>query len=158
MLVTAFSWSAGAQNSFSGSGIPSVTISQVAGFSLTQNNSYTFNFTTVTQIKNGLTSTNMNSFAVKSNVPWNMLVKASTPFFSASGTYSSSNMPASVLRLSTSLQTINLSTTDQVLYSGIAGDATKTGNTFTMSMYANPGFYYGPGTYTINVVYTLTAQ
>jgi hypothetical protein len=144
--------------SYTRSMVSSVTVSQVMGLSITQNNTYTYNFTTINQIRNGITNTNMNTIAVKSNVPWNLSVKSSTPYFTNSGTYSSSNMPANVLRITTSLQTVNLSTTDQLMYSGIAGDATKTGNTFPMTMYANPGFSYGPGSYTINIVYTLTAQ
>jgi hypothetical protein len=128
------------------------------GLTLQQIGTYNINFTTVNQLKNGITNSNVNTFYVKSNVAWNLSVKASTQYFSNAGTFSSANMPASILTIVSPNASKVLSTTDQVFNSGTAGAATKAGNTFNMNIIANPGFNYGPGTYTLNIVYTLTAQ
>jgi hypothetical protein len=68
-------------------------------------------------------------------------------------------MPASVLSLHVPGQSAKaLSTTNQTLTTGTRGTAAVTGNTFSLNLTATPGFSYGPGSYTIIINYTLTAQ
>jgi hypothetical protein len=45
-----------------------------------------------------------------------------------------------------------------LLKSGAIGNNSVSGNTFNMNLKATPGFTTGPGTYTLSLVYTLTAQ
>lgn len=160
ILILAASMNSYSQYSFNGTSTPTVTVSSVLGMSVTANSSYTISFNTVSQISSGITISNLNTFAIKSNVPWKVSVAASTATFSNTGTYSSANMPASVLTFSVTGTTgsVVLSTTAQNLAIGNKGDATVSGNTFGMNLNANPGFSYGPGNYVINVVYTLAAQ
>ena len=53
---------------------------------------------------------------------------------------------------------LQLTTTDQVLATGNRGNTSSAGNSFNMDLKANPGYNYGPGIYTLSIVYTLTAQ
>ena len=147
------------QYSFNGTINPTVSIQPVMAFTLTNNASPTLNFTN-TQYSTGYTIPNFNSFAIKSNQPWKLSVSAATANFSASGTYASSNMPASVLGVVKSGQTpyVQLTTTDQTIATGNRGNSSTSGNSFNMDFKANPGYNYGPGIYTLSIVYTLTAQ
>jgi hypothetical protein len=45
-----------------------------------------------------------------------------------------------------------------LLKSGAIGNTSVSGNTFNMNLKATPGFTTGPGSYSITLVYTLTAQ
>jgi len=137
----------------------SVSIQSVLALSVTNNASPAITFTN-SQYTNGYTVSNFNSFTVKSNQPWTLSVSAGTANFSASGTYASSNMPASVIGIVKSGQSpyLQLTTTGQVLATGNRGNTSTTGNSFNMDFKANPGYNYGPGIYTLSIVYTLTAQ
>ena len=112
------------------------------------------------QYSSGYTASNFNTISIKSNNNWALSVSSSTPFFSASGTYSSSNMPASVIGVAKSGQSsfVQLSSTAQQLASGNRGNTTASGNSFNMDFKANPGYNYGPGIYSLTIVYTLAAQ
>lgn len=137
----------------------SVSIQSVLAFTITNNASPAITFTN-SQYTNGYVISNFNSFNVKSNQPWKLSVSAATANFSASGTYASSNMPASVIGVVKNGQSpyLQLTTTDQVLATGNRGNASTAGNSFNMDFKANPGYNYGPGIYTLSIVYTLTAQ
>lgn len=137
----------------------SLSIQSVLALSVTNNASPAITFTN-SQYTNGYTVSNFNSFTVKSNQPWTLSVSAATANFSASGTYASSNMPASVIGVVKSGQSpyLQLTTTGQVLATGNRGNTSTTGNSFNMDFKANPGYNYGPGIYTLSIVYTLTAQ
>ena len=150
---------AGAQYSFSGNITSSVSIQPVTVLSLTNNASTAVTLSN-TQLSNGYTVTGFNTINIKSNQAWNLSVTAVTPYFSASGTYASANMPASVIGLAKSGQSsfINLSTTAQLLASGNRGSYTTSGNSFNMDFKANPGYNYGPGIYSLSILYTLSAQ
>lgn len=128
-------------------------------FTLTNNASPAITLTN-TQYTNGYSISNFNSFNIKSNTPWRLGVSAATANFSASGTYASANMPASVLGVVKSGQSpyIQLSSTDQAFATGNRGNASTSGNSFNMDLKATPGYNYGPGIYTLSIVYTLTAQ
>jgi hypothetical protein len=147
------------QFSFNGSINSAVSIQSVMALSITNNASPAITFTN-TQYGNGYTISNFNTFDIKSNLPWKLSVSAATPNFSASGTYASSNMPASVVGVVKSGQSpfIQLSSTDQVLATGNRGNTSSLGNSFNMDFTANPGYNYGPGIYSLTIVYTLTAQ
>jgi hypothetical protein len=147
------------QYAFSGTVSSAVSIQPVMAFTVTNNTAPAITFTNA-QYSTGYTVSNMNTFSIKSNQPWQINVSAATANFSASGTYASASMPASVIGVVKSGQSpyVRLSSTDQVLATGNRGNAATSGNTFNMDLNANPGYNYGPGIYTITVVYTLTVQ
>jgi len=148
-----------AQYSFTGSLTASVSIQPVMAFSLTANASTAITLSN-SAYSNGYTIPNFNTVMIKSNMPWSLSVSAATPYFSASGSYASSNMPASVIGLTKSGQSpsVQLTATPQLLASGGRGNTSQTGNTFNMDFSAAPGYNYGPGIYSLTISYTLTAQ
>ncbi len=146
------------QYSFTGIANSNVSIQPVVAMNIIPSN-YTINYNTIDQIVNGITL-NLNTIQVKSNIPWKFNIAATSPFFTASGIGSNNNMPSSILKLGIQNQSgvISLSTATQTLKNGSRGDFTSSGNSFTITLNANPGFDYGPGIYIISVNYTLTAQ
>lgn len=149
----------GYTQSFSASNNETVSVGSVFVFSKADNTSNNVNFTTVSQIADGILINNLSTFSVKSNVPWVFSTSSATPNFTGSGTYASSNMPASVLSLVVPGQTSRtLSTSNQTLTTGTRGNTSIPGNTFSIDLTATPGFSYGPGSYSITINYTLTAQ
>lgn len=148
-----------AQYSYSDEIVATVTIQSSLSLSITNNSgtSFTINNSTAST---GYSVSNFNTVAVKSNTNWSLYVSAATPYFSASGSNSSSNMPASVITIGKTGQStgISLSTTPQLLASGNRGLPSISGNTFNLSFLANPGYNYGPGIYNLTISYTLTPQ
>lgn len=149
-----------AQYYMNGSVNASATIQTVMVMSLIENNPGTVNFNSSNQYSNGYTISNFNSISIKSNMPWNLTVSSATSYFSASGTYSSPDMPASVIGFSVSGNPsyVMLNTSQQLLATGNRGNTNKPGNSFDLDFMANPGYNYGPGIYNLNVIYTLTSQ
>ncbi|MBD0332396.1 MAG: hypothetical protein ICV66_07050 [Chitinophagaceae bacterium] len=130
-----------------------ISVQSVVSLAFTQNSTPNFDFSSASAYSNGITMSNANTFTLKSNKNWIFTAAANTANFSNSGTYSTT-MPASVLRLTVGSTQGNLSTSALQLNSGSA----TSGTTFNMSLFANPGYNYGPGIYTINISYTITAQ
>ncbi len=147
------------QFSFNGTITSAVGIQSVMALSVTNNASPTINFTNA-QYSGGYAISNFNSFDVKSNQPWTLSVSAATPDFAASGTHASPNMPASVIAVVKSGQSPfkPLSANAQVLATGNRGNTSTPGNSFNMDLMASPGYNYGPGIYTLSIVYTLSVQ
>lgn len=158
ILYCFFSTNSYAQYSFTGIANSNISIQPVVAMNIIPAN-YTINYNTIDQIVNGITL-NLNTIQVKSNVPWKFNVAANSPFFTASGVGSSNNMPSSIVKLGTQNNsgTISLTTATQTLKNGNRGSFTSSGNSFTITLNANPGFTYGPGIYIISVNYTLTPQ
>jgi hypothetical protein len=159
LLLCLISIKGSGQFSFSGNINSSVSIQPVMALSITNNASSPLTFAN-TQYSNGYTISNFNTFDIKSNQPWKLSVSAATPNFSASGTHSSANMPASVIGVVKSGQSpfLQLSSTEQVLATGNRGNTSTLGNSFNMDLKADPGYNYGPGVYSLTIVYTLSPQ
>lgn len=117
-------------------------------------------FSTPEQYAGEYTITNFNTVTIKTNQLWNLSLASTSSTFTASGTFSSANMPASICKIGVTGQasTLLLSTSSQLLSSGNRGDETYPGNTFDMTLKINPGYNYGAGIYNIGLVYTLSAQ
>jgi hypothetical protein len=160
VILLCLSVSGKGQQSFNGSISPSATIQNCVAFTLTSNSSPTITFNNGYDYVTGYTVSNFSTIAVKSNVAWNLYLSSTTTNFSNSGIYSSPNTPASILEYGIEGKSTKLvlSATAKLLNSGINGDNNKPGNRFNISFSAKPGYTYGPGTYTISTVYTLTAQ
>jgi hypothetical protein len=149
-----------AQQSFNGSINPSATVQTIVAFSLTSNSSPTITFNNGSDYANNYTVSNFSTIAVKSNMPWNLYISSATANFSNSGTYSTPNTPASILEYTVEGKTnkVILSSTSRLLNSGTNGNDNEPGNRFNIGFTAKPGYNYGPGTYTISTVYTISAQ
>jgi hypothetical protein len=145
--------------SFNGTINPTVSVQTIMNLTVTQNIA-SLNFSTLDQFNNGITISNYSTVQLKTNTPWICTIKTTTAYFSASGGSASANMPASVLQmaLSTSPTYYTLSTTDQQINAGNQGDLTEPGNIFNVNLKATPGYDYGPGTYSITLTYTFTAN
>lgn len=159
-FITYFSVSVKAQKSFYGSISPSATVHEVVAFTLTPNSSPTITFNNGSDYANNYTVSNFSTIAVKSNMPWNLYISSATTNFSNSGVYSTPNTPASILEYSVEGKSnkVVLSSTARLLNSGTNGNDNEPGNRFNISFTAKPGYNYGPGTYTISTVYTISAQ
>ncbi len=143
--------------SFNGTINPSVNVQTVLNLNVVQNIA-SLNFSTLDQFNNGITVSNYSTMQIKGNFDWTFSVSTTTQYFTASGASASPNMPASILQmsLSTSPTYYTLSTTPQQISAGSQGDETETGNLFNVNLKANPGYDYGPGTYSITITYTIT--
>ena len=158
LFIAGFSFSnCLAQYSFNNTINATVTIPPVLSWNVTYNNTSTINFSNATQYTNGVTLSNFTTIQVKGNTPWMVNVAASTPYFSASGTGASANMPANILGFSVdNIATIyRLSTVSQKIKTGASS---ATGTSFNLNLIATPGYNYGAGIYSIVINYTLTAQ
>ncbi len=117
-------------------------------------------FSTPDQYASEFALTGFNTVRIKTNQNWNLSVSATSSVFTASGTFASSNMPASLCRVGVTGQTstVSLSTTSQQLTAGNRGSDSYAGNNFDITLRINPGYNYGAGIYSLGVVYTLTAK
>jgi hypothetical protein len=159
IISIVLSFAASAQYSFNGVITQNVSVPALLEVSVIPNTSYNITFGSIDQFLNGVIIPNMNTFHIKSNMPWKLSVNSTTPFFTANGVYASSNMPSTLLKigLEGNNTPLSLSTTPQTLKNGTRGNYTALGNIFSMYLQANPSFDYGPGQYTITINYTLTA-
>jgi hypothetical protein len=119
-----------------------------------------FNFETANEIEYGITKERFARFKIKATQPWTLTVKTQTPYFSASGRYASSDMPASVLKIRKSHTNtyIPLSYSAVTLFNGARGGSFTSGNDFHADINFTPGFDYSEGYYSITLVYTLSAM
>jgi len=114
-----------------------------------------FTFASATDFESGKTNATAGGFRVRSNKPWTVSVKANAANFTATAG-GETNVTANKLSVRKSGTTtwIALGTTDQTLSTGSKGGFGT--NTFQIDYFANPG-YIAPATYTLPVVYTVTA-
>ena len=114
-----------------------------------------FTFATATDFESGKTNATAGGFRVRSNKNWTVSVKANAANFTATAG-GETNVTANKLSVRKSGTTawIALGTADQTLATGTKGGYGT--NTFQIDYFANPG-YIAPATYTLPVVYTVTA-
>ena len=114
-----------------------------------------FTFATATDFESGKTNLSAAGLRVRSNKPWTVSVKANTANFAATAG-GDANVGANTLsvRKNGTTSNIALSTTDQSLATGARGGFGT--NTFQIDYIANPG-YISPATYTLGVIFTVTA-
>lgn len=145
------------QYSFNSTINATVTIPAVLSWNINYNNTSAINFANASQYVNGITLPDYTTIQVKGNTLWMVNVASATPYFSASGTGASANMPASILGFSVDNipTTYWLSAAAQKIKTG---GPSATGTTFDLNLTAAPGYNYGPGIYSIVINYTLTAQ
>ena len=143
----------------SGNFTSTVSIQAVMQISVT-NTAYSMLFDTPGEYDNESVITNFNTIKIKTNQPWSLSFSSTSSTFTASGTFSTPNMPASLCKIGVTGQssTLSLSTTSQLLSTGNRGNEAATGNTFDITLKINPGYTYGAGIYNLGIVYTLTAR
>lgn len=110
------------------------------------------NFTDPNEFQNGIESIGDVELRVKSNRPYNVVVRSATANFSSS---TATVMPVSgVLSIKPegSSTYIGLTSTDQNLLLNQSRGNTK----FDITYKAIPGFNYADGIYTVSIVYTAT--
>ncbi len=120
----------------------------------------TSSLTTLNDYLNGQTTANYARFEIKSNVPWVLEFTSNAALFTATGGGASTNMPCSIvsIRVNGTSTFKALTTTTQALTTGNRGPVSTSGNTFNIDVNYNPGLNYNGGTYSLNVLYTLTSQ
>lgn len=119
-----------------------------------------FNFNTANRLNNGIERIAAAALQVRSNKSWMVSVKAQNQFFDKTPAGPNS-MPCSVVKLRKTLAPSGyfpLSTVDQQLSTGNKGNWDALGNYFTMDYDITPGLNYEEGTYTLPVVFTITAN
>lgn len=130
-------------------------------------------FTTDTDIENGLI-TDPVSFAVKSNRLWKLTTSITnitgTPIVGGPATITAPLQPqniswgvingaAGTVSSWTAFANATTTTADAVeAKTGSRGGPSVSGNTFTLRYKIVPGFTVDPGTYAVNVTYTVSAQ
>ena len=130
-------------------------------------------FTTDADIENGLVTDAVN-FAVKSNRLWKLTTSITsivgTPISGGPATITAPLQPLNVswgvingaggaITAWTPFANASISTAAAVeAKTGARGAATVSGNTFTLRYKVTPGFAVDPGTYAIDVTYTVSAQ
>lgn len=118
-----------------------------------------FTFSSINDYENGVTLSGTCNVKIKSTANWTFTVKANSTNFTKTAS-SNTNMPSSVLLLGTSLSALfqSISTSPISLATGTKGTNTKTGNFFSLNYKANPGYNYDGATYSLDLIYTITAQ
>lgn len=117
-----------------------------------------FVFDEVDEFDNGITQLAATTFAVDASVAWKVNFSADNDAFQTS---SGAEMPLSVMSLAKSgesLQELTSNASDNVLTTGSRGNDLTEGNTFSVDYKANPGYEYEPGTYSVGIVFTISAQ
>ncbi len=119
-----------------------------------------FNFNTVNRLNNGIERIAAAALQVRSNKSWMVSVKAQNQFFDK--TPAGPNvMPCNIVQVKKTLSPSGyfpLSTIDQQLSTGNKGGWDALGNYFTLDYDITPGLNYDEGTYTLPVVFTITAN
>lgn len=116
-----------------------------------------FVFETAANYEDGMTENNFNRFELLSTKDWKVQVNTDAAAFTNSNSENESTMPASVL-------SVRVAGGEYFALSEIAADLTSgtkggfAANRFAVSYRANPGFDYEADTYSINVVFTASAE
>ncbi|MCP9762279.1 hypothetical protein EGI31_04875 [Lacihabitans soyangensis] len=119
-------------------------------------NNTTFTFADGAEIETGKENLNASGLQVRSNKNWKLSVKAGQANFTPSTTVALA-MPASILSVKRGTGAyLGLTTVDQELTTGNKGGYGA--NTFNVDYRALPSFDHEPATYTLPVVYTVSAQ
>jgi hypothetical protein len=119
-----------------------------------------FNFNTVNKLNNGIERIAAAALQVRSNKSWMVSAKAQSQFFDRIPA-GPNVMSCSIVKIRKTLAPsgyFSLSTVDQQLTSGTKGGWDVLGNYFTLDYDITPGLNYDEGTYTLPVVFTITAN
>lgn len=117
-----------------------------------------FYFNDKDQFDNGILEENITEIKVKSNVNWQIHVNSSAEFFVDN---EGNEIPVNRFSLAKSgepLVALTYETPSQPIATGTVGDDKKETNKFDLDYYTNPGYGYAPGVYSVDLVYTISAQ
>jgi hypothetical protein len=136
----------------------SVMVNKISSITITGSNTLTFS--NVADYSGSYIQNSYWTVQVKANSNWKVVITSSAATWSNSGASSTAGMSSAILsyKKNGDLTWIPLSnTTTTAVATGTIGDETVAGNTFTVDLKAAPGFDYGPGVYSITIVFTSTA-
>lgn len=136
----------------------SIVIEEVVNLGIESDNLQDFVFANQQDYDQGITQQAASTFSVNANVPWKVFVSASQETFIGP---EGATMPADVFSLAVTgseFAQLQAENADAPLVIGNRGDAQAPGNTFTVDYKANPGYGYDPGTYQIDLIFTITPQ
>lgn len=117
-----------------------------------------FYFNDKDQFDNGILEENITEIKVKANVNWQIHVNSSAEYFVDS---EGNQIPVnrfSLAKAGEPLVALTYETPNSPIATGIVGDDKKETNTFDLDYFANPGYGYAPGVYSVDLVYTISAQ
>jgi hypothetical protein len=146
------------QYSLSGTATGEAQISAVTSITVSAPNGTGVSVSSVPEMQQGKSVSGFTQVAIKSNAAWQVYIRAGSTYFTPLSIGASATMPASVLRFrlnGSGSAYIPLSTTDQLLSSGSAGNNAASGNTFSMDVLFIPGFSYPGGIYNLGLLFTV---
>lgn len=157
VLITNFCW---AQTTIARSAAATVTVNTYMSLDLTLSGTIDFNFNQNLELENGIELKNKFNVGIVSNKNWILSVSSLTSNFLALGQEASVAMPPSILGIKRSSSTayIPVSNIQGTLTLGSRGDLTLSSNQFQMDIKATPGYNYNEGSYSLVLLFTLSAQ
>jgi hypothetical protein len=138
---------------------PNLDIRSFMSLNVELNNTNTlFDFNTVDKLNNGITQTGMFKVEVKSNKNWIVLVSSTSEFLEPEDPVWDDKIPSSVFRLRKTGQANwrSLGTTQCQIANGNRGGKNRQGNTFMVDLNASPGLSFMGGTYSCDIIFTIT--
>ncbi len=157
VLITNFCW---AQTTIARTAAATVTVNSYMSLDLTATGTIDFNFAQNLELENGIELKNKFSVGIITNKNWILNVSSLTSNFLAIGPDASAAMPPSILGIKKSSSTayVPVSNVQGTLTLGSRGDLTLSGNQFQMDIKATPGYTYNEGSYSLVLLFTLSAQ
>jgi hypothetical protein len=159
IMVTGISLKVSAQSPLGNSTPPggsmlSLTIVQLMYLSVTSAPSVDFNFSTISNLDQGIEKTGAVTLTFRSNKQWLVTIQAQ-----GTGNFTGGSVPmhASILKYrlgGTSTYTSLTTTAAPVTSSGMPRGAGTIGVDYKM----NPGYVYAPANYSLTILYTLSNQ
>ncbi len=140
------------------SGTLSLTIAQLLDLSVTSSSNVDFNFSTVSNLDQGIQKTGAVTLTFRSNKKWFVEIQSSSTNFSVVSGSSNKPMPASVLqyRLGGTTTYSSLSTTAAAIAGAQGSEEPRGAGTIGIDYKMNPGYVYKPAGYSLNIVYTIS--
>lgn len=139
--------------SFTASHNASVQVNKLSNINITSTNSV--NVPNSVDYLTGTTVSNFWTVQVDANSTWIVTINAQTATFSPDNV-----VPIGILsyRKNGAVNWVALTTTPTQVASGNKGPNTTSGNNFGIDLRVIPTLDYAPGTYSLNIVFTSTAQ
>ncbi len=124
-------------------------------------NGATITFNNLDDYAEGKTMNYYAACSVKSNNLWLVSVKANANYFTA-GSGGSTDMPPSILSIrrsgTSTFYPLSASAAVNLTTGNRSGSTPPYYSIFNIDLFANPGYNYNGGSYSIGLVYTVTAQ
>jgi len=117
-----------------------------------------FYFNDKDQFDNGILEQNITEIKVKANVNWQIHVNSSAAYFEDGEGNQIPVNKFSLAKAGEPLVALTYETPNAPIATGTVGDDNKETNKFELDYFANPGYGFAPGVYSVDLVYTISAQ